>query len=82
MLRLALRLMLLTALLPGIRAQEQQTTPVYEVRASHDENGIGKFFMGREIAQVKKEMTAHPRLGYAETIATLPRQHIIVFRKK
>jgi len=52
MLRLALRLMLLTALLPGIRAQEQQTTPVYEVRASHDENGIGKFFMGREIAQV------------------------------
>ena len=33
-------------------------------------------------AQVKKEMTAHPALDYAETIATLPRQHIIVFKKK
>ena len=33
-------------------------------------------------AQVKKEMTAHPELEYAETIGTLPRQHIIVFRKK
>lgn len=33
-------------------------------------------------AQVKKEMTAHPQLEYVETIATLPRQHIIVFRKK
>ena len=33
-------------------------------------------------AQVKKEMAAHPALEYAETIATLPRQHIIVFKKK
>ena len=33
-------------------------------------------------AQVKKEMTAHPALEYAETIAVLPRQHIIVFKKK
>ena len=33
-------------------------------------------------AQVKKEMTAHPQLAYAETIGTLPRQHVIVFRKK
>ena len=33
-------------------------------------------------AQVKKEMTAHPQLDYAETIGTLPRQHIIIFRKK
>lgn len=33
-------------------------------------------------AQVKKEMTAHPQLEYAETIGTLPRQHIVVFRKK
>ena len=33
-------------------------------------------------AQVKKEMTAHPQLEYAETIGALPRQHIIVFRKK
>lgn len=33
-------------------------------------------------AQVKREMTVHPELEYAETIATLPRQHIIVFKKK
>ena len=33
-------------------------------------------------AQVKKEMAVHPALEYAETIATLPRQHIIVFKKK
>jgi len=32
-------------------------------------------------AQVRKEMTVHP-LEWVETIATLPRQHIIVFRKK
>lgn len=32
-------------------------------------------------AQVKKEMTAQP-LDYVETIRTLPRQHIIIFRKK
>lgn len=32
--------------------------------------------------QVKKEMTAHPRLEHSETVATLPRQHIIVFRRK
>jgi len=33
-------------------------------------------------AQVKKEMTAHPELEYSETIGTLPRQHIIIFKKK
>jgi len=32
-------------------------------------------------AQVRKEMSVHP-LEWAETIGTLPRQHIIVFRKK
>jgi len=32
-------------------------------------------------AQVRKEMGVHP-LEWVETIATLPRQHIIVFRKK
>ena len=32
-------------------------------------------------AQVRKEMSVHP-LEWMETIATLPRQHIIVFRKK
>ena len=32
-------------------------------------------------AQVRKEMSVHP-LEWVETIATLPRQHVIVFRKK
>jgi predicted methyltransferase len=32
-------------------------------------------------AQVKKEMTAQP-LDYVTTVRTLPRQHVIVFRKK
>jgi len=32
-------------------------------------------------AQVKKEMTAQP-LEYVETLRTLPRQHLIIFRKK
>ncbi len=32
-------------------------------------------------AQVRKEMSAHP-LQWVETIESLPRQHIIVFRKK
>ncbi len=32
-------------------------------------------------AQVRKEMTAHP-LTWVETIRTLPRQHIIVFRRQ
>lgn len=33
-------------------------------------------------AQVKKEMSVQPELEYAETIGVLPRQHIIIFRKK
>lgn len=33
-------------------------------------------------AQVKIEMTVHPQLEHVETIGTLPRQHMIVFRKK
>jgi ubiquinone/menaquinone biosynthesis C-methylase UbiE len=32
-------------------------------------------------AQVKREMTAQP-LDYVETVRTLPRQHLIVFRKR
>jgi len=32
-------------------------------------------------AQVRKEMSVHP-LDWVETIATLPQQHVIVFRKK
>jgi ubiquinone/menaquinone biosynthesis C-methylase UbiE len=33
-------------------------------------------------AQVKTEMAAFPQLEWAETNATLPQQHIIIFRKK
>ena len=33
------------------------------------------------IAQVRKEMSVHP-IEFEQTIATLPRQHIIVFRKR
>jgi hypothetical protein len=32
-------------------------------------------------AQVRKEMAVQP-LTWAETISVLPRQHIIIFRKK
>ena len=31
---------------------KKRTRPEYETRADHDPNGIGKFYMGREIAQV------------------------------
>jgi precorrin-6B methylase 2 len=33
-------------------------------------------------AQVKKEMAIHPGLEFVETLAVLPQQHIIIFRKK
>lgn len=32
-------------------------------------------------AQIKKEMTAQP-LDYVETVSTLPRQHLVIFRKR
>lgn len=33
-------------------------------------------------AQVRKEMAIHPEMEFVETIGVLPRQHIVVFRKK
>jgi hypothetical protein len=33
-------------------APDSPTQPLYETRANHDPNGTGKFYMGREIAQV------------------------------
>jgi precorrin-6B methylase 2 len=33
-------------------APDTPTRPMYETRANHDPNGTGKFYMGREIAQV------------------------------
>jgi ubiquinone/menaquinone biosynthesis C-methylase UbiE len=37
---------------PGAEAQSPTSTSLYETRAVHDPNGTGKFYMGREIAQV------------------------------
>lgn len=34
------------------------------------------------LEQVRKEMAVQPELEFAENIETLPRQHIIIFRKK
>src|SRR3954469_4396797 len=47
LLRIALPLLIVTAPLNA-----QKPEPMYETRAEHDRNGTGKFFMGREIAQV------------------------------
>ena len=49
------------AVLPGVlehavlaesQAPDSSQRPLYETRANHDPNGTGKFYMGREIAQV------------------------------
>jgi ubiquinone/menaquinone biosynthesis C-methylase UbiE len=49
------------AVLPGVSVQavfaqsltpDPRIPPLYETRANHDPNGTGKFYMGREIAQV------------------------------
>jgi precorrin-6B methylase 2 len=49
------------AVLPGVSVQtvfaqslapDTRTPPLYETRANHDPNGTGKFYIGREIAQV------------------------------
>jgi len=36
----------------GFQNSSPQTSALYEVRAVHDPNGTGRFYMGREIAQV------------------------------
>lgn len=37
---------------PGLQAADAPAPPAYEFRAAHDPDGIGKFYFGREIAQV------------------------------
>ena len=37
---------------PAQNTNNRVAQPEYETRADHDPNGIGKFYMGREIAQV------------------------------
>src|SRR4051794_7440975 len=36
----------------SVSAQTNASGPVYEVREQHDPDGLGKFYLGREIAQV------------------------------
>jgi precorrin-6B methylase 2 len=57
------RLLWLPALLAACAAAVQESPkPVYETRAQHDPNGIGKFYMGREIAHV----LGHLGIGWLE----------------
>lgn len=66
--RLIFVITLVGATIPGWRAADGQTkTPVpaaprYETRHEHDPNGTGKFYMGREIAQVM----GHEAAGWLE----------------
>src|SRR5690349_1975952 len=65
---LALLLAYVLAIGRGGIAADQQTNaagksaPVYETRAEHDPNGIGKYYMGREIAHVM----GHEAAGWLE----------------
>jgi ubiquinone/menaquinone biosynthesis C-methylase UbiE len=43
-------------------SQDEAPEPLYETRVEHDRNGIGKFFMGREIAHVM----GHQAAGWLE----------------
>jgi ubiquinone/menaquinone biosynthesis C-methylase UbiE len=49
---MSLRRVLLSWLVLVAPLAAQKPEPLYELRQEHDRNGIGKFFMGREIAQV------------------------------
>lgn len=60
---LALALGFLIAALPPIAAEAPKPPePLYELRKDHDPNGIGKFFLGREIAHVM----GHQAAGWLE----------------
>jgi ubiquinone/menaquinone biosynthesis C-methylase UbiE len=47
-----------TSLLLLLAAFAQEKPPVYEFREKHDPNGIGKFYLGREIAHVMGHQAA------------------------
>lgn len=57
-----LRVLLLLALLGSPLVAREVAAPRYETRAEHDPNGIGKFYMGREIAHVM----GHQAAGWLE----------------
>jgi ubiquinone/menaquinone biosynthesis C-methylase UbiE len=50
--------MLLLAWVSLPRAETPPAAPRYEIRRDHDPDGIGKFYMGREIAQVMGHQAA------------------------
>jgi ubiquinone/menaquinone biosynthesis C-methylase UbiE len=43
---------------PNAPRQDKRSATDYEIRADHDPDGIGKFYMGREIAQVMGHQAA------------------------
>ena len=53
-----LRIFLLAALAVGLVSPAAEPAVRYETRAEHDRDGIGKFFMGREIAHVMGHQAA------------------------
>jgi precorrin-6B methylase 2 len=57
-----LRVLLLLALCASPLLAKENAPPRYETRADHDPNGIGKFYMGREIAMVM----GHQAAGWLE----------------
>lgn len=58
--RLPLLLVPVVAIFTPLRADEKAKAdaPKYEVRKEHDPDGIGKFYLGREIAQVMGHLAA------------------------
>jgi precorrin-6B methylase 2 len=61
--RVGILLVLTLAALPAVRSAEPEPKPAdkasrYEFRKDHDPDGIGKFYMGREIAEVMGHLAA------------------------
>ena len=52
------RIVILLAALIAPSLADKPPEPLYETREEHDRNGIGKFFMGREIAHVMGHQAA------------------------
>src|SRR5437899_2642082 len=57
-LRFALVLLAASVVADSICAQTTNSSSRYEIRKDHDRDGIGKFYMGREIAQVMGHQAA------------------------
>ncbi|NBV84726.1 MAG: methyltransferase domain-containing protein [Verrucomicrobia bacterium] len=57
-----MRLLILLLACLTVSISASPSSPTYETRAEHDPNGIGKFYLGREIAQVM----GHQAAGWLE----------------